>query len=103
MSLLGYIICPVRHVAVSYTHLDVYKRQMFRGIVNSLIISGSCAVLCTYFSSLTAYGLYAYDFKLKKAAFTFIMAILVMPTQVTAMGFLRLITNMGMYLSLIHI
>ena len=43
---------------------------MFRGIVNSLIISGSCAVLCTYFSSLTAYGLYAYDFKLKKAAFT---------------------------------
>ena len=70
---------------------------MFRGIVNSLIISGSCAVLCTYFSSLTAYGLDAYDFKLKKAAFTFIMAILVMPTQVTAMGFLRLITNMGMY------
>ena len=70
---------------------------MFRGIVNSLIISGSSAALCTYFSSLTAYGLYAYDFKLKKAAFTFIMAILVMPTQVTAMGFLRLITNMGMY------
>ena len=70
---------------------------MFKGIVNSLIISGSCAALCTYFSSLTAYGLYAYDFKLKKAAFTFIMAILVMPTQVTAMGFLRLITKMGMY------
>lgn len=53
--------------------------------------------VCTYFSSLTAYGLYAYDFKMKKAAFTFIMAILVMPTQVTAMGFLRLITKMGMY------
>lgn len=70
---------------------------MFKGIVNSLIISGSSAALCTYFSSLTAYGLYAYDFKLKKVAFTFIMAILVMPTQVTAMGFLRLITNMGMY------
>lgn len=29
------------------------------------------------------------------------MAILVMPTQVTAMGFLRLITNMGMYDSLL--
>lgn len=70
---------------------------MFRGILNSLIISGACAALCTYFSSLTAYGLYAYNFKLKKAAFTFIMAILVMPTQVTAMGFLRLITRMGMY------
>lgn len=74
---------------------------MVRGIINSLIVSGSSAAICTYFSALTAYGLYAYDFKLKKAAFTFIMAILVMPTQVTAMGFLRLITNMGMYDSLL--
>ena len=74
---------------------------MFRGILNSLIVSGSCEAICTYFSALTAYGLYAYDFKLKKVAFTFIMAILVMPTQVTAMGFLRLITNMGMYNSLL--
>lgn len=74
---------------------------MFRGIINSLIVSGSSAALSTYFSALTAYGLYAYDFKAKKAAFTFIMAILVMPTQVTAMGFLRLITNMGMYDSLL--
>ena len=70
---------------------------MFRGILNSLIISASSAAICTYFSSLTAYGLYAYQFKLRKVAFTFIMAILVMPTQVTAMGFLRLITKMGMY------
>ena len=70
---------------------------MFRGIINSLIVSGSSAALCTYFSALTAYGLYAYDFKAKKAAFTFIMAILVMPTQVTAMGFLRLVTKMGLY------
>ena len=74
---------------------------MVRGIINSLIVSGCSAALCTYFSALTAYGLYAYDFKLKKAAFTFIMAILVMPTQVTAMGFLRLITGMGMNDSLL--
>lgn len=74
---------------------------MMRGIVNSLIVSGCSAAICTYFSALTAYGLYAYDFKLKKAAFTFIMAILVMPTQVTAMGFIRLITKMGMYDSLL--
>lgn len=74
---------------------------MFRGILNSVIVSSCTALICTYFSSLTAYGLYAYDFKLKKVAFTFIMAILVMPTQVTAMGFLRLVTNMGMYDSLL--
>lgn len=74
---------------------------MVRGVINSLIVSGCSAAICTYFSALTAYGLYAYDFKLKKIAFTFIMAILVMPTQVTAMGFLRLITKMGMNDSLL--
>lgn len=70
---------------------------MVKGIVNSLIVSSCSAALSTYFSALTAYGLYTYQFKLRNAAFTFIMAILVMPTQVTAMGFLRLITKMGMY------
>ena len=74
---------------------------MIRGIFNSLLVSGCSAALSTYFSSLTAYGLYTYDFKLRKAAFTFIMAILVMPTQVTAMGFLRLVTKIGMYDSLL--
>lgn len=74
---------------------------MFRGILNSLVVSGCSAAICTYFSALTAYGLYAYEFKGRNVAFTFIMAILVMPTQVTAMGFLRLITNMGMYDSLL--
>ena len=73
---------------------------MFRGILNSVIVSSCSAALCTYFSSLTAYGLYAYEFKARKVAFTFIMAILVMPTQVTAMGFLRLVTKMGLYDSL---
>ena len=74
---------------------------MFRGILNSVIVSSCSAALCTYFSSLTAYGLYAYEFKARKVAFTFIMVILVMPTQVTAMGFLRLVTKMGLYDSLL--
>ena len=66
------------------------------GIKNSLIVSAAAAALATYFSALTAYGLYAYNFKLKRPAFIFIMLILVMPTQVSALGFIRLITSMGM-------
>ena len=66
------------------------------GIKNSLIVSSCSAALATYFSALTAYGLYAYNFKLKKPAFIFIMLILVMPTQVSALGFMRLMDNMGL-------
>ncbi|ETP72077.1 ABC-type sugar transport system, permease component [Lachnospiraceae bacterium JC7] len=69
---------------------------IFNGITNSLIVSSFSALLSCYFSALTAYGLYAYDFRLKKPAFIFIMLILVMPTQVSALGFLRLITKMNM-------
>ena len=66
------------------------------GIKNSLIVSTCSALLATYFSALTAYGLYAYNFKLKKPAFIFIMLILVMPTQVSALGFVRLMDSFGL-------
>ena len=66
------------------------------GIKNSLIVSTCSAVLATYFSAMTAYGLYAYEFKLKKPAFIFILLILVMPTQVSALGFIQLITKMNL-------
>ena len=72
------------------------KLPVLSGIKNSLIVSTCTAILATYFSTLTAYGLYAYDFKFKKPAFVFIMLILVMPTQVSAMGFLNIITKLGM-------
>ena len=61
-----------------------------RGMLNSFIVAISSAVLSTYFSALTAYGLHAYNFKLKKLAFTFIMAVMVIPNQVSAVGFYQM-------------
>ena len=66
-----------------------------RGMLNSFIVAGSTAVLSTYFSTLTAYGIHAYNFKLKKAAFTFIMAIMVIPNQVYAVGFYQMCVKLG--------
>ena len=71
------------------------------GIRNSLIVSTLSAALATYFSALTAYGLYAYKFRFRKAAFMFILLIMTMPTQVSALGFIRLITKMKLMDSLI--
>ena len=66
-----------------------------RGMLNSFIIASSSAILSTYFSALTAYGIHAYNFKLKKAAFTFIMAIMVIPNQVYAVGFYQMCVRLG--------
>lgn len=66
------------------------------GIANSLTVSSLSALLAIYFSALTAYGIYAYDFKLRKMALAFILLIMTMPTQVSALGFLRLVTRMNL-------
>lgn len=66
-----------------------------RGMLNSFFIASSSAILSTYFSALTAYGIHAYRFKLKKAAFTFIMAVMVIPNQVYAVGFYQMCVKLG--------
>ena len=75
-----------------------------RGMANSFFVALCTSVLTTYFSALTAYGLHAYNFRLKKAATTFIMAVMVIPKQVSASGFVQLCYKIGMtdsYLPLI--
>ena len=67
-----------------------------RGLLNSFIIASLTAVLTTYFSALTAYGFQAYDFKGKKILFGFIMAIMVIPTQVSASGFVQICYKFGL-------
>ena len=67
-----------------------------RGMLNSFIIALGTAVLSTYFSALTAYGIHAYDFKLKKVAFAFILAVMVIPKQVSASGFVQLCYKFGL-------
>lgn len=59
----------------------------FTGFLNSLIISSGSTVLAVYFSSLTAYGLIAYDWRMRQPFFTFIMAVLMIPAQVAGIGF----------------
>ncbi len=66
---------------------------VIQGMLNSLIIAVSSAVLSTYFSTMTAYAIHAYEFKGKKAIFTFILAIMMIPTQVTALGFIHLVNS----------
>lgn len=66
-----------------------------RGMLNSFFVAASTALLSTYFSALTAYGIHAYDFKLKKLAFAFILAVMVIPNQVYAVGFYQMCVKLG--------
>jgi len=77
---------------------------ILRGMLNSLLIAISVAAITTYFSAMTSYGIYMYNFKLKKFSFKFIMAVMMVPTQVSTLGFIRLLMRLHLmdnYISLI--
>lgn len=66
------------------------------GFTNSIIISVGSTALAVYFSTLTAYALVVYDWKFKKPFFSFIMAIMMIPAQVTMIGFYQMVYKIGM-------
>ena len=93
----GFTLIPGGHL------LDNFKNawtdssiNIPRGLLNSFIVAACTAVLTTYFSALTAYGFQAYDFKGKKLLFGFIMAIMVIPSQVSASGFVQICYRFGL-------
>ena len=67
-----------------------------RGMLNSFIVAFSSAVLTTYFSALTAFGIHCYDFRFKKAAFTFILVVMMIPSQISAVGFVKLCNTLNL-------
>lgn len=93
----GFSVLPGKHFAMNA--LNVLNNEtilILRGMINSLIVSSLTVVLSIYFSVMTAYAIHAYDFRLKKAAFNFILLVMTIPTQVSALGFVKMITAMNM-------
>ena len=93
----GFSLLPGKHFVVN--SLNVLNNEtilILRGMVNSVIVSSLTVVLSIYFSVMTAYAIHAYDFRMKKAAFNFILLVMTIPTQVSALGFVKLITAMNM-------
>lgn len=70
------------------------------GFLNSLTVSIGATALAVYFSSLTAYAQVAYNWRLKKQFFSFIMAIMMIPAQVTMIGFYQMVYKVGLTNSL---
>ena len=93
----GFSLLPGKSLMTNLKNvLNDANIPVLTGVRNSLIVSACSAALSVYFSALTAYGIYAYNFRFKKAAFAIILLIMTMPTQVSALGFLQLITKMGL-------
>lgn len=62
-----------------------------KGFANSLVISTGTTAMAVYFSTLTAYALVVYNWKFREAFFSFIMAVMMIPAQVTMIGFYQMV------------
>ncbi|MBH1939960.1 carbohydrate ABC transporter permease [Mobilitalea sibirica] len=81
------------------SNIDVLLGKSFNpivGFINSMIISTGTTLCAVYFSSLTAYGIVAYNWRLRQPFFTFILAIMMIPSQVTAIGFYQFVYKLDM-------
>jgi multiple sugar transport system permease protein len=91
----GFTMIPSKYLGQNLHNIfHSSNLPILTGLFNSFFIAACTAALCTYFSTMTAFAIHAYEFKLKKPMFTFILAVMMIPTQVTALGFLNLIRSM---------
>jgi multiple sugar transport system permease protein len=85
----GLSLLPSTHLKTNWDVLTSKSFDPLKGFLNSFIISTSSTALSVYFSSLTAYALVVYNWKWRQAFFTFILCVMLIPTQASAIGFYK--------------
>ena len=93
---LGFTLIPSVSLFDNIRNVMTGSQPIIRGMLNSLTVAGLCAALGVYFSTMTAFAIHAYEFKGKKFIFTYILMVMMIPGQVTALGFLRLVLDLKM-------
>ena len=94
----GFTLIPSTHFLENWNNL-LYQASaqvsLWRYMGNSLLIAVSFTVLAVYFSTMAAYGITAYKFKGADFAWAFIIAVMMIPAQVSSIGFFRFIYQIG--------
>lgn len=88
-------LIPSSHLVSNFRILIGKNFNPMIGFMNSFLISTGATLCAIYFSSLTAYGLTVYSWKLRQPFFTFILAVLMIPAQVFIIGFYQFIYRIG--------
>ena len=89
-------LIPSHYLASNWKVFDGKTFNVFRGFLNSFIISSGATICTIYFSTLTAYALVAYSWKLRNPFFTFILCVMMIPQQITSIGFYQFMYKIGM-------
>jgi len=100
----GISILPSIHLLDNYDILLGRGLNMVRGFSNSLFVAVASTIVTVYFSLLTAYGIVVYKFKGKQFFSNFIVLLVLIPMQLSIIGFYQYMSRLGLtdnYASLI--
>lgn len=100
----GLSILPSTHLVENYNYLLSRGINLPRGFSNSFFVAISTTIITVYFSFLTAYGLVCYEFRAKKFLSNFVVVLVMIPTQISIIGFFQYMSKLGLvdnYASLI--
>ncbi len=95
---------PSKFLISNYKILLSKGLDLPRGFLNSFTIAIATTAVSIYFSFLTAYGIVCYEFKGKKQLYNFILILVMIPMQLSIIGFYQYMSKLGLtdnYLSLI--
>lgn len=88
-------LIPSKHLLNNFRVFEDKSFNAWIGFINSMIVSVGSTFCAVYFSSLTAYALVAYEWRLRQPFFTFILAVMMIPAQVTSIGFYQFMYQIG--------
>jgi multiple sugar transport system permease protein len=100
----GISFMPSTHLFENYGILLGRGLNLGRGFGNSLFVAVASTIITVYFSLLTAYGIVVYNFKGKKLFSNFIVVLVMIPMQLSIIGFYQYMSKLGLtdnYASLI--
>jgi multiple sugar transport system permease protein len=92
----GLSLVPSSYIDENYGVLIGRGLDLPRGFVNSLYLAVSVTVVTVYFSLLTAYGIVVYDFPGKNALYSFILVLVLLPLQLSIVGFYQYMSRLGL-------
>jgi ABC-type glycerol-3-phosphate transport system permease component len=92
----GISMLPSTHVFENYRLLISKGLDLPRGFANSLFLAITSTVVTVYFSLLTAYGVVVYEFPGKKLFSNFIIVLVMIPMQLSIIGFYQYMSKLGL-------
>jgi multiple sugar transport system permease protein len=92
----GFSLLPGSALVKNWNSMLHCALPVMNSMKNSLIISLCASVLCSYFSIMTAYGIHAYCFPGRKMFYAVMIGFMMIPRQVTALGFISIVDKMHM-------